>query len=68
MGTRIILATIIVGVTLMMLFSAIIPAMAQPSPDRPATGPGSCVDLATKLLATGMDSSKVFDILTRMGC
>lgn len=68
LGNRVILATIIVGVALMMLFSAIMPAMAQPGLDRPATGPGSCADLAAKLLVAGLDPDKVFEILTRMGC
>jgi len=72
MGRRVILATIIVGVTLMMLFSAVMPAMADPPPGTPGNPPPKdsafCVDLFNKLIDAGIDPGKIINILAKMGC
>jgi len=69
MVKRLILTTIIVGVAIMMFASAVMPALAQPNPDRPADpDPGSCQFVFNKLLDAGVPIIKIQKILERMGC
>lgn len=66
MGNRVILATIIVGVALMMLFSAVAPAMAAQGGEK---GPPEdiCTKLFNKFLAKfGLE--RTLELLAKMGC
>ena len=69
MGNRVILSTIIVAVAIMMIGSAVMPAMAQPIADAPPTkDPTFCDELFNKLLDAGIPFVKALLILSRMGC
>ena len=59
MGNRVILATIIVAVAIMMVGSAVMPAMAQPQTDSNARSCQKVVDAMAKLVIRGvMDADK----------
>ena len=65
LGKRILLATIIVGVAFMMLFSAVAPAMAAGGEKGPPED--ICTKLFNKfLLKFGFD--RTIELLAKMGC
>ena len=66
MGNRVILATIIVGIALMMLFSAVAPAMAAQGGEK-----GPPADVCAKLFNILQDkfgTARAFELLAKMGC
>ena len=66
MGNRVILATVIVGVAIMMFASAMVPAMAQPEPDSHTPACAKIAAAMAKAVAKGFDIVKAAEIVAKV--